>query len=56
MLGTWRQEAKGRRLRVTIEPFARLPAGVRSQAEAEAERLAAWSAAALDLAWAGTPG
>jgi uncharacterized protein YcaQ len=54
MLGTWRQEPKGRRLRVTIEPFAKLPAAVRRQAAAEAERLAAWSAADLDLAWSGT--
>jgi hypothetical protein len=51
MLGTWRQEAKGRRLAVTIEPFTRLPAGVRRQATAEAERLAAWTGVTLDLTW-----
>jgi hypothetical protein len=54
MLGTWRQEPKGRRVLVTIEPFAKLRATVRRQAEAEAERLATWTGAGLDLAWAGT--
>jgi hypothetical protein len=54
MMGTWRQEQKGRRLGVTIEPFAKLRAAVRRQAEHEAERLAAWTGAALDLAWADT--
>jgi uncharacterized protein YcaQ len=56
MLGTWRQEAKGRRLEVTIEPFTRIPAAVRRQAEDEAERLATWAGATLDLAWADQPG
>jgi uncharacterized protein YcaQ len=55
MLGTWRQEPKGRRLMVTIEPFAKLPAAVRRRAEHEAERLATWTGATLELAWAGTP-
>jgi hypothetical protein len=55
MLGTWRQEPKGRRLMVTIEPFAKLPAAVRRRAEHEAERLATWTGADLELAWAGTP-
>jgi Winged helix DNA-binding domain len=53
MDGVWRQEAKGRRLLVTIEPFAGpLPAWARRAAEAEAERLAAWSGGELELAWA----
>jgi hypothetical protein len=52
MDGVWRQEAKGRRLRVTIEPFATLPVWARRAAEAEAERLAAWSGAQLELDWA----
>jgi uncharacterized protein YcaQ len=56
MLGTWRQEAKGRRLQVTIEPFAKIPAPVRRQAEHEADRLAAWSDATLDLSWSDPPG
>ncbi len=51
MLGTWRQEPKGKRLAVTIEPFTKLPATVRRQAAAEAERLAAWTATTLDLTW-----
>jgi uncharacterized protein YcaQ len=55
MDGTWRQEATGGRLRVTIEPFTRLPAWARRGAEAEAERLAAWTGARLELAWAEGP-
>jgi uncharacterized protein YcaQ len=55
MDGTWRQEATGGRLRVTIEPFTRLPAWARRGAEAEAERLAAWTGARLELAWAEAP-
>jgi uncharacterized protein YcaQ len=51
MVGTWRQEPKGRRLGISIEPFAKLRAGVRREAAAEAERLAAWSGADLDLSW-----
>jgi hypothetical protein len=53
MDGTWRQEAKGRRLHVTIEPFTKLPAWARRAAEGEAERLADWNGAGLELAWAG---
>jgi hypothetical protein len=52
MDGIWRQEAKGRRLRVTIEPFTKLPTWARRGAEGEAERLAAWSGAELELDWA----
>ena len=52
MDGIWRQEAKGRRLHVTIEPFTKLPAWARRAAEGEAERLAAWNAADLELDWA----
>jgi hypothetical protein len=51
MLGTWRQEARGKRLGVTIEPFTKLPAAVRRQAATEAERLAAWTGTTLDLTW-----
>ena len=52
MEGIWRQEARGRRLEVTVEPFAGpLPARTRRAAEAEAERLAAWSDGELELAW-----
>jgi Winged helix DNA-binding domain len=53
MDGTWRQEAKGRRLLVTIEPFTGPPpAWVRRAAEAEAERLAAFTGGELELRWA----
>jgi Winged helix DNA-binding domain len=53
MDGIWRQEAKGRRLKLTIEPFGKLPAWARRAAEGEAERLAAWNDAELELDWAG---
>jgi Winged helix DNA-binding domain len=52
MDGTWRQEAKGKRLVVTIEPFTRPPAWARQAAEAEAERLAAFTGGRLELRWA----
>jgi hypothetical protein len=53
MEGTWRQEAKGRRLLVTIEPFTGPPpAWARRAAEAEAERLAAFTGGELELRWA----
>jgi hypothetical protein len=53
MDGTWRQEAKGRRLLVTIEPFGGPPpAWARRAAEAEAERLAAFTGGELELRWA----
>jgi hypothetical protein len=53
MDGTWRQEAKGRRLLVTIEPFTDPPGWARRAAEAEAERLAAFTGGQLELTWAG---
>jgi hypothetical protein len=53
MDGTWRQERKGRRQLVVIEPFAgRLPAWARRAAEAEAERLTAFTGGELELSWA----
>jgi uncharacterized protein YcaQ len=53
MAGVWRQEVRGRRLLVTVEPFAGPPpARVRRAAEREAERLAAFSGAELELRWA----
>jgi hypothetical protein len=55
MDGIWRQEPKGRRLLVTIEPFADPPARVRRAAEAEAERLAAWTGRELELSWGTRP-
>jgi DNA glycosylase AlkZ-like len=54
MEGVWRQETKGRRVQVSIEPFAGpLPAWARRAAEAEAERLAAFAGGQLELRWAG---
>jgi hypothetical protein len=51
MEGVWRQEVKGRRVQVTIEPFAGpLPARVRRAAEAE--RLAGVAGGQLELRWA----
>jgi hypothetical protein len=55
MDGVWRQEAKGRRLLVTIEPFTPPPTWVRRAAEAEAERLAAGPGGQLELRWGATP-
>jgi Winged helix DNA-binding domain len=53
MDGVWRQEAKGKRLQVTIEPFTGPPpAWVRRAAEAEAERLATFAGGQLELRWA----
>jgi Winged helix DNA-binding domain len=52
MDGTWRQETKGRRLLVTVEPFIDPPAWARRAAEAEAERLAAFAGRQLELTWA----
>jgi hypothetical protein len=53
MEGVWRQEVKGRRVQLTIEPFAGPPpAWARRAAEAEAERLAAFAGGQLELRWA----
>jgi hypothetical protein len=51
MAGTWRHE-RGRRVRVELAPWEKLPAGARAAAEAEAERVAGVLGAELDLAWA----
>jgi winged helix DNA-binding protein len=53
MDGTWRQQTKGRRLLVTIEPFTDPPGWAKRAAEAEAERLAAFTGGQLELTWAG---
>ena len=37
--GTWRSRRTGGRLKVTVEPFGRLPAGARPGLEAEAADL-----------------
>jgi uncharacterized protein YcaQ len=51
MDGVWRHERKGDRLLVSIEPFVKLPAWARKEAEAEAERLATFFGGALELTW-----
>jgi Winged helix DNA-binding domain len=51
MEGVWKHERKGKRLVVTIEPFGKLPKRVRTEAEAEAERVAAFVGGALELSW-----
>ena len=52
MDGVWKYERKGKRVLVTIEPFAALPREARSAAELEAERLAGFLDGTLDLTWA----
>ncbi len=51
MEGVWNQQAKGRRLGVHIEPFTELRPKIRRVVENEAERLAAFAGADLDLTW-----
>jgi hypothetical protein len=51
MDGVRRHERKGRRLLVSIEPFKRVTKGVRAEAEAEAERLAAYLGGNLEASW-----
>ena len=49
--GVWKHERKGKRVVVTIEPFAQVTNAVRRDAEAEAERVAEFLGGELDLAW-----
>jgi hypothetical protein len=50
--GVWRQERQGRRLTLTVEPFARPSASVRSGASAEAEKLAVFLGCTLQkISW-----
>jgi uncharacterized protein YcaQ len=51
MEGVWKHERKGKRLAVAIEPFGKLPKWARAQAEAEAERLAAFLGGDLEVSW-----
>jgi uncharacterized protein YcaQ len=51
MQGVWRHEIKGSRLDVAISPFVNVPRWVRSGAEEEAERLAAFFDSSLNLTW-----
>ncbi|HWC17936.1 MAG TPA: winged helix DNA-binding domain-containing protein [Terriglobales bacterium] len=52
MDGVWRHEIRGSRIDVTIEPFLTVSKWVRSAAEEEAERLAAFFGGTLILRWA----
>ena len=47
--GTWKHERTSARVQVELEPFGRLPAWAREQLEHEAERLAAFLDAGLEL-------
>jgi Winged helix DNA-binding domain len=49
--GVWRHERKGGRLAVEIEPFGKLPAWARRQAEREAQRLREFLGGQLEVHW-----
>lgn len=51
IVGVWTHERKGKRLRVTIDPFEKLPAWVRKGAEREAKRLQEYLGGDLSLEW-----
>ena len=51
MDGVWRHERKGRRVAIAFEPFKRVGRAVRSAAEAEAERMAAFLEGELVVEW-----
>jgi uncharacterized protein YcaQ len=51
MEAVWRHERKGRRIEIAFEPFAKLARPVRSAAEAEAERLAAFLGGEPRIGW-----
>jgi Winged helix DNA-binding domain len=51
MDGVWRLDRKARRAVIEIEPFKRVTRAVRAEAEAEAERLAAFLGAEPDVSW-----
>lgn len=52
--GVWDSEVKGDRVEIEIEPFRRLPGWAREAAAAEAEKLAEFLGATLDLSWKAT--
>ncbi len=51
MAGVWKHERKGSRLTVTIEPFTKLPKWAVKAAESEAEALANFLGAELQIVW-----
>lgn len=52
MEGVWKHEKKGKRLVVTVEPFATITLKVQKAASAEAERLAAFLGGTLEISFA----
>jgi hypothetical protein len=51
MEGVWKHEKKGKRVIVTVEPFAKVTPKVKKGAVEEAERLAAFLGGTLDLSF-----
>lgn len=51
LFGVWRHERKGSRVRITVEPFVRVPAWMRRGAGEEAERLAVFLGGKLEFSW-----
>jgi hypothetical protein len=49
MVGVWRHQRRGARLEVVVEPFAPLPPHTWPAVEEEAQRLAAFVGADLEL-------
>lgn len=55
MIGTWRHDQEGTRLKVEVEPFSRLSPGVKDQIADEAERVARYLDGNLSLSFASPP-
>jgi hypothetical protein len=51
MAGVWRHDRKGAKLFVQIDPFFKIPAWAKKNAEKEAERLAKFLGGSLELTW-----
>ena len=49
--GTWRHERKGRRIAIAFAPFGRVGKTIRAEADAEAERLAAFLGGEPAISW-----
>lgn len=52
IMGTWKHDAKGKIVRVTVEPFEKLASTIQDQVEAEAANLGAFLGSAVEVAWA----
>ena len=55
MIGTWRHEPEGTRLKIEIEPFIRLSPAAKDQIADEAERVARYLDGNLSLTFASPP-